>query len=113
MLVQIADVSGHKAAAPAAIHRFGTEFGEHMLVVNGSRVYSIEDHAAAVLDGAIPGRMDALLEEMGVAQAPYVRDEPLTGPPLRRFRSRLCSAAIWRAHTATRRAEYSDGMSAR
>jgi uncharacterized protein len=89
MLVQIELVQIESAGArltavpPAAVHRFRSEFGEHVLVVNGSRVFSLPDDVAAALDRASVEEIEPLLEGLGISSAPYIVDAPLSGPPLR------------------------------
>jgi uncharacterized protein len=71
------------ARPPAAVHRFDTADGRHLLVVNGSRVFTLEAAAAAVFDAREPGDVASVLEEMGLAAPPFVDDAPVHDPPVR------------------------------
>jgi uncharacterized protein len=71
------------APAPAEVHRFDTADGRHLLVMNGSRIFTLEDAVAAVFDGGEAGDVAPLLEELGLAAPPYVDDAPVHDPPVR------------------------------
>ena len=87
-LVQIG--RGLPAAAPSAspppaqtaFHLFATESGEHVLLVNGSRVFSVPPEVAAALRGDA-GAADSLLSELGLSAPDYITDEPLAEAPVR------------------------------
>ena len=70
------------AVRPPWCHLFDTGFGTHVLLVNGSRVFTISPEVARGLDdpSADP---DLLLERLGLAAPPYVTDEPPTDLPVR------------------------------
>lgn len=78
MLIQIEN------AAPAAIsgglspayHRFDTELGKHVLLVNGSRVFSIAEEIATALDNLNYADAERLLSQLGVSAADYISQEP-------------------------------------
>ena len=96
MLIRIQNASpsdASLAAAPLspAFHRFNTEFGEHIMLVNGSRVFSISKGTAAALDAASSEKAESLLGELGLS-APafipsfipsFISDEPLAHHPVR------------------------------
>jgi uncharacterized protein len=69
-------------AQPADTFLFETEFGAHLLLVNGSRVFTISQEIAAALAGS-DDRGEALLSQYGLSVAPYITDEPVKEPPLR------------------------------
>jgi uncharacterized protein len=58
-------------------HVFGTPYGAHVLVVDGSRIYSVDDTIAAELR-ADPANATHRLEQLGLydPQRPYITDEP-------------------------------------
>jgi uncharacterized protein len=79
-LVQIGSAArAANSAEPADYHLFETEFGSHLLVVNGSRVFTIADEIAARLDEL--GR--AGIRELGLEAPPYVDDAAPVRPPIR------------------------------
>jgi uncharacterized protein len=67
---------------PRAFHLFSTEFGEHLLLVNGSRVFSVPGDVAAALRGDEAGA-ERLLVELGLDAPAYIDDEPLSEAPVR------------------------------
>lgn len=69
-------------AVPRAFHLFPTEFGEHLLLVNGSRVFSVPGDVAAALRGDEAGAA-RLLVELGLDAPAYIDDEPLSEAPVR------------------------------
>lgn len=85
-LIQIQGVSPAIAAAmppaPADFHLFKTELGDHVILMNGSRVFTISPEIAAALDGQTD-QSDALLAELGLTAPEYITDEPLTDAPIR------------------------------
>jgi uncharacterized protein len=86
-LVQIG--RGHSAApalpppaAPPLHHLFKTELGDHLLLVNGSRVFSIPGEVAAALAGDA-SEVELLLSEWGLSAPDYITDEPPESMPVR------------------------------
>jgi uncharacterized protein len=69
-------------AKPADYLLFETEFGAHMLLVNGSRVFTISQEIAAALAASDDGG-EGLLRQFGLSVSPYITDEPVNEPPLR------------------------------
>jgi uncharacterized protein len=86
MLVQIKNAQTNPPGAlndqGPEFHPFETEFGSHLLIVNGSRVYSISEELAVALSTAQSGA-PGILDAYGLAAAPYINDEALRDPPLR------------------------------
>ncbi len=69
-------------AAQTAFHLFATDLGEHVLLVNGSRVFTLPAAVAAALRGNAKAA-ESLLSELGLSAPDYVGDEPLTEAPVR------------------------------
>lgn len=68
------------------LHLFETEHDPHALVVNGSRVYRLDDEAYLALRRAVEdggGVISRALAEYGLDAAPFVDDEPPAEPPVR------------------------------
>jgi uncharacterized protein len=70
----------------ADIHLFETEDGPHLLLVDGSRLFKIDEDlsgrlAAAAADGRETVR--AVLTQHGLGRNRFIGDEPLADPPLR------------------------------
>jgi uncharacterized protein len=69
------------------VHLYETEAGQHLLVVNGSRLFDVDAEVSGALERARRARDDAtvrrLLEELGVSEAPFIDDEPVESPPVR------------------------------
>src|SRR5262245_6123965 len=70
----------------ADIHLFDTEDGPHLLLVDGSRLFKIDEDlsgrlAAAAADGRETVR--AVLTQHGLGRNRFIGDEPLADPPLR------------------------------
>ena len=72
---------------PAAdIHLFDTEDGPHVLLVDGSQLFKIdEDLSRRLATAASSGRetVRAVLTQHGLGQNRFIGDEPLKDPPLR------------------------------
>jgi uncharacterized protein len=68
--------------APAEFHLFKTELGDHVLLVNGSRVFTVSPGIAAALEGRTEDS-ESLLAELGLSAPEYITDEPLAGAPVR------------------------------
>jgi uncharacterized protein len=84
-LVQIQARSAASTIAPTGetdLHLFETELGRHVLLVNGSRVFTISEEIAAALEGD-PEQSESLLEGLGWAAPQSITDEPLAEAPLR------------------------------
>lgn len=69
------------------VHLYETEVGQHLLVVNGSRLFDVDPEASGALerarragDGATVRR---LLEALGVSEPPFIDDQPVESPPVR------------------------------
>lgn len=71
--------SGDSAAGD--VHRFDTAGGRHLLLVNGSRVFTIAGDVAARLDASTAPT--ALLASLDLLVPPYVDDHPPLDPPVR------------------------------
>lgn len=86
MLVQIQSAGDPKpkvvARSDTNIHLFETEFGTHLLLVNGSRVYGLPDGIAEELRNA-GTNASQILERYGLSAPPYVDHEVLKDPPVR------------------------------
>lgn len=82
-LIQIAPLPAPERLALQPVHRFQTDIGEHIFLVNGSRVYSLPDEVASILDRTPPELIESLLERFGVTSTPFIDAEPLRSPPLR------------------------------
>lgn len=66
------------------LHVFTTEFGSHVLLSNGSRVFTIPSDVAQLLKNAGSGAaQERLLDQLGLAADPYITDEPPANPPVR------------------------------
>lgn len=84
-LVQIQGVSVSSATPPPKqpdFHLFETHLGDHVLLVNGSRVFTISRDIAAALDGHSDSS-ESLLAELGLSAPEYITDEPLVEAPIR------------------------------
>ena len=78
-LVQIQRNFGASPAMPpkqAHFHLFDTEIGEHILLVNGSRIFTISDEIVRALENDSEDS-DKLLEKFGLSAPQYITDEPL------------------------------------
>ena len=88
MLIQIQNAprtDGSLAAAPLSppYHRFDTEFGKHILLMNGSRVFSISEEIAAILDTCNHEEAESLLSSLGLSAPTFISDEPPEHHPVR------------------------------
>jgi uncharacterized protein len=84
-LIQIERSSAAASPIPARqanFHLFDTETGKHILLANGSRIFTISDDIAAALEGNL-GDSDQLLEKLGLSAPDYITDEPLSNAPVR------------------------------
>ncbi|MGA8429371.1 MAG: SPASM domain-containing protein [Candidatus Sulfotelmatobacter sp.] len=86
MLVRIQNAEGARAETPDTWEQdfriFDTEFGHHLFMVNGSRVYSVPEELIAALS-TIEGAKEEIFASYGLTAAPYIDDEPLRDPPVR------------------------------
>jgi uncharacterized protein len=82
MLVQI-EAPDRATPPPPELHRFSTGSGEHVLAVNGSRVFSIPMNIADQIDRASGEELEAVLARYGLAAPRYIDDQPIQGPPVR------------------------------
>jgi uncharacterized protein len=84
-LVQIQGVSASASTSllnPPDFYLFETTLGDHLLLVNGSRVFTISREIALALEGH-PDSSDSLLAELGLSAPEYITDEPLVEAPIR------------------------------
>ncbi len=69
------------------VHLYATEGGQHLLVVNGSRLFDVDAEVSEALERARLARdgeaVRRLLEALGVSEAPFVDDRPVEAPPVR------------------------------
>jgi uncharacterized protein len=86
VLVQIQNVA--RAQKPSDwdpdFRLFDTEFGHHLFMVNGSRVYSVPGELIEALHMAQgQGSQAEILHAYGLTAAPYIDDDALRDPPVR------------------------------
>jgi uncharacterized protein len=68
------------------VHRYDSDFGAHLLVVNGSRIYDLDPDVAAEFDAILDAgdeTVGALLKQHGLYAPPYVDDEAPRDLPMR------------------------------
>src|SRR5260221_6168756 len=91
VLVQIHNAQKQEAQAPRQnmagdwdpdFRLFDTEFGHHLFLVDGSRVYSVPEELVDALHVA-QGTKAKILQAYGLTTANYIDDEVLRDPPLR------------------------------
>ena len=86
MLVQIQNAEAAHAGSPDTWEKdfrlFDTEFGHHLFMVNGSRVYDVPQELLAALETTQGGKSE-ILTTHGLTAPPYIDDEPLRDPPVR------------------------------
>lgn len=83
MLIQIENLLGDQAVEPADFHLFETEFGKHLFIVDGSRIYTIPAELESLLRVPDPD-VRAIFREAGLAAPSYITDDDrLLDPPLR------------------------------
>ncbi|MBV8409488.1 MAG: SPASM domain-containing protein [Alphaproteobacteria bacterium] len=70
---------------PADMHRFDTEFGPHVLVADGSRIYAINPEFDRALQSAAadPQALQALLDDAGLGSLGFIGGGRIVDPPLR------------------------------
>ena len=88
MLVQIQNAASAGAQKPSDwnpdFRLFDTEFGHHLFMVNGSRVYTAPEELIDALRMAQGQDASAeILQAYGLTAAPYISDEGLCDPPVR------------------------------
>ena len=66
----------------ADIHLFETEFGTHLLMVDGSRVYGLPSEIAEELKNVGPDAYE-IIARHGLSAPPYIGKEALRDPPVR------------------------------
>ena len=79
---------GHSGAptAPASdpeVHLFETEYGHHLLAVDGSRIFDIAPSVRREIDHWDDASRDAFLAGLGVRDRPFVDDTPPADMPIR------------------------------
>ncbi|AUG81969.1 Radical SAM protein [Kitasatospora sp. MMS16-BH015] len=78
-----------RLSAPASpdLHLLRTEVGHHLLTVNGSRVFDVDEPTYRALDdarhGVDPTVLTRLLDGLGLGTPPLIDDTPLPPPPVR------------------------------
>lgn len=72
-------------ATSKLVHRFDSDRGRHLFVVNGSRIYDLDASVADEFDRffATEDRSASFLERHGLAAAAYICDTPMPPPPMR------------------------------
>jgi uncharacterized protein len=69
------------------VHFFSTDRGAHLFAANGSRVYDLDEEAAAearaMWADSGEAQDSAFLARHGISAPPYIGEEPLDDPPLR------------------------------
>jgi hypothetical protein len=88
MLVQIENAASARAQTPSDwnpdFRLFDTEFGHHLLMVNGSRIYTVPEELIDALHVTQGHEASAeILQAYGLTAAPYIDDEVLRDPPVR------------------------------
>lgn len=84
-LIQIQRNSGSSRAKfqkPSQFHRFDTETGKHILLVNGSRIFTLPDEIAQTLEEQ-PDKAEKIFEKFGLTVPDYITDEPVENIPVR------------------------------
>jgi uncharacterized protein len=79
-------VSEGVPAASRDVYLFHTGSGPHLLLVDGSQIFEIDDGLARDLTDAVAqdaGTLRALLAAHGLGRTRFIGDEPLDDPPLR------------------------------
>ncbi|MEX0316319.1 MAG: radical SAM protein [Ruegeria sp.] len=66
-----------------AAHFFDTQHGQHMLAVDGSRVFDVPPGSAAAWSGWDAAQQAAFLSGLGAGDAPYIDDAPPQDMPVR------------------------------
>lgn len=72
--------------SPADLHRFETDFGPHVLIVDGSRIYAIDPELGHEIDTAASAGPEAVRHVMsaqGFSDQVFMREAELRDPPLR------------------------------
>jgi uncharacterized protein len=67
----------------AQAHLLESALGYHLFVADGSRLFDAQASLFAEFDTAVAkGRVDDLLDRVGLSSTPYVNDIPLSSPPI-------------------------------
>ncbi len=84
-LADVPSRSGGDAAPSPATHLFETDYGPHLLVVDGSQVFSIPDDLVSALEESVnlTGGSAAILGQFGIVAQGFVDHAELITPPLR------------------------------
>jgi uncharacterized protein len=69
------------AEAPAQFHLFDTKFGSHLLLVNGSRVFTVAEPVAAALRAS--DNPWTMIRDLGLDAPEYIPDAAPRKPPVR------------------------------
>jgi uncharacterized protein len=72
--------------ALADLHRFDTDFGPHLLMADGSRIYAIDQELDRGLQSAAasdPRALQAMLTDAGLASLGFIGEGRIVDPPLR------------------------------
>ena len=72
--------------ALADLHRFDTDFGPHLLMADGSRIYAIEpalDRALRSASASDPQALQAVLDDAGLGSLGFIGEGRVVDPPLR------------------------------
>ncbi len=72
--------------ALADLHRFDTDFGPHLLMADGSRIYAIDQELDRALQSAAasdPRALQAMLADAGLASLGFIGEGRIVDPPLR------------------------------
>ena len=78
--------AGAEGSLEASFHFFEAGGGLHVLVVDGSQIYAIDDELRLAINGAVvggPAKIRALLADLGIEQTCFLGDAPLDAPPVR------------------------------
>lgn len=69
--------------SPGDLHRFETDFGPHLLLVDGSRIYALDEALDRALGSADAGALQAVLDDAGLGSLGFIGEGRLVDPPLR------------------------------
>ena len=78
--------AGAEGSLEASFHFFEAGGGLHVLVVDGSQIYAIDDELRLAINGAVvggPAKIRALLADLGIEQTRFLGDAPLDAPQVR------------------------------
>lgn len=86
LLQILPDTLPRHASGHPDLHVFETAHGAHVLFVDGSRIYDIDEEVRRMVTGVIdcePGVALAILAAHGLQPRRYIDDTPIASPPLR------------------------------